>query len=302
MLEAVIILAVLGAVFGAILAIAGRKLYVFVDPRVEQITELLPGANCGSCGFPGCNGLAEAIVTGEIGAFPCVACTKESKVKIAQIMGITEELPLSEEVRRVARLSCAGCKNSGNSDFEYTGITDCHVAAKSLNSPGKCNFGCFGFGTCVRNCPFDAITMGADHRPVFDYAKCRGCGVCVSICPQRALYLADINFSIHLNCNNREQGKKAMLAGDTSCISCGICVRTCPEGAITMQNDDNGCIPVINSAKCTECGLCVEKCPRHALQKLPPIETDFEFCKTPPKEPSGCAACPFSSGCAVRKD
>lgn len=168
MWKSVALVAGLGGMFGAILAVAGRKLAVHTDPRIEEITNLLPGANCGSCGYPGCGGLAEAIVAGRDGVSPCLACSPDSKKKIARIMGFTGDIPLSPDLRKVARVACNGCKENAPKLYNYTGIKDCHLVAKYYGGPGKCNFGCLGFGSCVKMCPFHAISMSENGLPVID--------------------------------------------------------------------------------------------------------------------------------------
>ena len=199
MLNAVLIVAGLGSVFGGMLAFAGRKFAVNIDPRIEKIINLLPGANCGSCGYPGCSGLAEAIVAGRDGVSPCLACSPDAKKEIAQVMGFTGDIPLSADLRKVARLACNGCKENSPKLFKYAGVKDCHLVAKYFGGPGKCNFGCLGFGSCIKMCPFHAISMGDNGLPHIDYTKCSGCGICVRQCPQMVLYLGNASTTIHLD-------------------------------------------------------------------------------------------------------
>ena len=299
MLEAVTLVAVLGALFGLILAFADKKFAVDVDPSIDIVAGLLPGANCGACGYPGCHALAEAIVAGETGIAPCVGCTTEVKQKIAEALGLTKEMPLSKDLRKVARLACNGCEVNAPKTYNYTGVEDCHLAAKTQGGPGKCNFGCLGFGSCVKSCPFQAITMSSNGLPVFDYTKCTGCGVCVAQCPQKVLYLSDANAKIHVKCNNRAKGKAAMTNCSVSCISCGLCAKNCPTKAITMVEDSNGSLPVIDREKCIECGLCVKSCPRHCIHYLEPIKSEIEtMTEQQPLNP-GCANCASRENCGM---
>ena len=301
MLNAIILVAVLGGLFGLILAIANKKLNVVVDPRIEKIANLLPGANCGSCGYAGCHNLAEEIVLGHVGVSPCMACTPENKKAIAQVMGFTGEMPLSPDLRKVARLACNGCKINAPKLYEYKGIKDCHVVAKFFGGPGKCNFGCLGFGSCIKFCPFHAISMGENGLPVIDYEKCTGCGVCVQQCPQMVLYLTNASTRIHLKCNNRDKGKAAMIDCSVSCISCGLCAKNCPVGAITMREDQNGSLPVINYAKCIECGLCVKNCPRHCLHNIDPISNTMPTLVDQHHNKTGCTNCALKESCDAFK-
>ena len=297
MLEAVVFVAAIGGAFGAILAVAGRKLAVEADPRIDAVTALLPGANCGSCGYPGCGGLAEAIVNEGSTAAACMACSPDARQEIARIMGLSESVETGQ--RRVARLACNGCKQNAPTRFEYTGIKSCHVASRFFGGPGKCKFGCRGFGSCVTACPFHAIRMGDHGLPVFDYDKCVGCGLCVKQCPQMVLYLSDADVSIHIQCSNREKGKAAMGDCQVSCISCGLCVRNCPVQASTMQEDANGSLPVIDNAKCTACGICISKCPRHCIHRSNPVSGQFPQVTPAVQAPAGCAACAARESCGM---
>lgn len=297
MLNAVIVVAVLGAIFGLILAVAGKKLAVEADPRIDQIIALLPGANCGSCGFAGCGNMAEAIVSGEApDASKCAACPSENKDKILAIMGKAVEASDGPKIRYIPRLHCNGCTANRKEIKNYQGIHNCYVAAKTLGGPGQCNFGCFGFGACADACSFGALHIGDMGLPEIDYDKCVGCGACVKACPQLLLELVDASKKVFLQCNNREKGKPAMTNCNVSCISCGMCAKNCPKGAITMEDGVNGSIPVIDYDKCVGCGLCVSKCPRHCLVKVEPVT---EATPDAPKKPkaTGCAACAMAKDC-----
>lgn len=301
MFEAVLLVASLGALFGLILAFASRKFATDVDPRIDIVAGLLPGANCGACGYPGCHGLAEAIVSGQTGVSPCVACTPEAKHQIAEVMGLKNEMPLSQELRKVARLACNGCNVNLTKIYEYKGVQDCHLAAKSLGGPGKCNFGCLGFGSCVKSCPFHAIFMSDNGLPIIDYEKCTGCGVCAQQCPQKVLYITDASTKIHIKCNNPAKGKAAMTNCSVSCISCGLCAKNCPTTAITMHEDANGSLPVIDREKCIECGICVKTCPRHCIHYIEPIDNKIPTLSDPKAVTTGCTNCASRETCGLHQ-
>ena len=282
-----------------------EELQAMLDSRDIELTELeetdLNNASGFGRSFARCGGLAEAIVAGRDGVSPCLACSPDSKKKIARIMGFTGDIPLSPDLRKVARVACNGCKENAPKLYNYTGIKDCHLVAKYYGGPGKCNFGCLGFGSCVKMCPFHAISMSENGLPVIDYGKCSGCGICARQCPQMVLYITSASTKIHLKCNNRDKGKAAMVDCSVSCISCGMCAKVCPVQAITMREDANGSLPVIDHSKCIECGLCVQKCPRHCLHKLDPITTEHEHGTVATNKKSNCTSCPLGESCGQKQ-
>ncbi|MDR1193950.1 MAG: RnfABCDGE type electron transport complex subunit B [Peptococcaceae bacterium] len=299
MLYAVIILAVLGAGFGAILAFASKKLAVETDERIEQIIAVLPGANCGACGYPGCAGLAEAIVNAGAPLNACVPGKDKAAAAVAAIMG---QEPVEGKIRSVAQLHCNGTFDNAKAKYEYKGVIDCHLAVTQFGGPSYCNFGCIGLGSCARVCPFGAISIGPNRLPVVDTAACVGCGLCANQCPQKVLTVAPINKRVHIRCNNRDKGKSAREVCGVSCISCGLCEKTCPTGAITMINDQAGSISMIDYEKCVGCGACVEKCPRKCIHLDPPIDPEMAPCEKPAVIESGCQNCPIQANCGVREE
>lgn len=301
MQNAVILVAVLGGLFGLILALAGRKFAVETDPRIDQIVTLLPGANCGACGYAGCGNMAEAIVAGDApDASKCAACPSDNQNAINTIMGKDSDSSGASS-RKIARLACNGCKTNAPRTVDYEGIKDCHVVSKNFGGPGKCNYGCLGLGSCEAACPFHAITMGDNGLPQFDYTKCVGCGICVKQCPQMVLYLVDAGAQIHIMCNNRDKGKAAMVNCKVSCISCGICVKACPVQAITLEDGPNGSLPVIDHDKCISCGLCVTKCPRHCIHSVDAIDLNAPLVLDAAENKSGCTNCALNGSCGSKQ-
>lgn len=268
MIYAIISLAALGAIFGIVLGIADKKFKVEVDPRIDEISKVLPGANCGGCGFPGCSGYAEAIVAGTAPLNACTAGKDEVREQIAEIMGV--EAADAQE-RKVAQLMCNGGKDRAALLYQYEGVQDCHVAATMFKSPKACSYGCIGLGSCVQSCPFGAITLGPDQLPEIDYRICTGCGACVQNCPQHVLQLVGASKLVHVRCSNKEKGKDAKAACEVACIKCKMCEKNCPQGAITVIAEADGSIARIDYEKCTSCGICVTKCPTNALEIILPI-------------------------------
>lgn len=292
MLESVGVLALMGGFFGSVLAVASKKFEVETDERIPEILQVLPGANCGACGFPGCGGLAEAIVEGAAKPNACVVAKADVAEAIAQIMGQVVE---ASEERKVARIKCSCAVQDATKIYEYKGISDCHLAVNLFKGPRNCNFGCFGMGSCARVCPFGAISMNADGLPEINYDLCTGCGVCVDDCPQFLLYLEKISQEVFIGCNNLDRGKPAKDVCSKACISCGICVKMCPEGAIKMNTYKNGgTLPSIDSSKCTQCGTCAERCPSKCIKIYAPIQGQTPI--LPPTQKTGCASCGACAG------
>jgi|SRR5690554_391257 len=255
-IAAVVLLALLGIIFGSGLAVAARKLAVKTDPRVDEIEALLPGANCGACGFPGCRGLAEAIVKGSA---PVDACpVNKEPAPIAKVM----KVEVKASGRRVAKVRCAGGKKEAKERFAYLGVSDCTAAHELAGGPKACEYGCLGLGSCVRACPFSAISINENGLAVVDEEKCTGCGKCVSACPRGLIALLPAGEQATVYCRNMDKGAVVRKICRVGCIGCGICVKQCNAGAITLENN----LAVIDPEKCNQCGRCVEKCPVKAIR------------------------------------
>lgn len=268
MLAAVISLAGMGAAFGVILGIAGKKFAVEVDPRVDAILQVVPGANCGACGMPGCGGYAEAVVDGSVRPQACAPGGASLYEKIAAILG-TEVSDYEE--RQVAQLLCQGGLGQSKMLYKYKGIEDCQSALAAFKGPKACNYGCIRLGSCAKVCPFGAIEFGADGLPVIDYYKCTGCNKCVVECPQNILKLVGVTRQVHVRCVNIDKGKDAKAACSVACIKCKLCEKNCPEDAVHVVPSGSGAVAVIDYEKCTNCGICATRCPTKAIEIIPTI-------------------------------
>lgn len=251
----IIILGSLGIIFGLWLAFAQRIFAVKTNPNIEQIFSLLPGANCGVCGKAGCYGLAEALAKGDVDTI-CPVINSEGKEKIASIIGIEVE----EKTKQIATLLCGGGTNCKDR-FQYQGPEDCNIASLIMGGQKGCIFGCMGFASCEKACPFDAISMGEDNLPRIDPEKCKACKKCVEICPTDVLVLTSVASQYHIRCNSRDKGADVMKVCKVGCIGCGKCVKACPVSAIALKDN----LVAIDYEKCTNCGKCIEVCPTNAI-------------------------------------
>jgi len=267
--NSVVSLSAMGFVFAAGLAIASKKFAVEVDPRQDAILNVLPGANCGGCGFPGCGGLATAIVEGKAPVNGCPVGGASVAEKVADIMGVAAQ----EGVKLVANVHCNGTTEHAVEKAQYLGILDCKAAVIAQSGQKGCTYGCMGFGTCVRACKFDAIYIGADGVAHVDREKCVSCGKCIEACPKSIIEWIPQNQQVYIYCKSREKGKDVKDKCSVGCIGCQMCVKTCPFEAITFENN----LPTIHYDKCKQCNKCVEKCPtktivgRQIKKKVQPV-------------------------------
>lgn len=259
--NSLLILGGMGLVFGVALAVAAKLLAVEHDPKVDMILGVLPGANCGACGYPGCNGLAKAISEEKAPCGSCLVGGSSVAAKIAEIMGVALE---AGDGPKFSRLMCAGGKGIAKDIAEYKGIDTCAAANAVSGGFKACSYGCLGIGSCVRECPFDAMYMGEDGLPKIDDSKCTGCGKCVSICPRKLLALRSAEEPVNVVCCSKAPIPKSKQDCSAVCIGCQICVKNCPTSAISM----NGTVAVIDNSKCTKCGICVQKCPVKCIHNL----------------------------------
>ncbi len=264
----VIAVGAMAMAFGIILAIAAQKFAVKVDPRITQISEALPGANCGGCGYPGCSGYAAAIVTSGAAINLCAPGGADAASKIAEIMGV--EASTAEP--KVAVVMCRGTLAVSGRKFDYDGIRDCRAAVLVNAGPKGCRYGCLGLGSCMEACPFGAIVLTESRIPVVIEEKCVGCGKCVETCPKNIIELVPKSMHVHVFCRNEEKGGKAKKSCKAACIACKKCEKECKFDAIHVVNN----LARIDYDKCKACAKCVLVCPQDALANLRPVRKILE--------------------------
>lgn len=246
-----------GLFIGVFLGVAGKKFAIEVDEKEAQILELLPGNNCGGCGYAGCAALAAAIAKGEAPANQCPVGGPAVAALLAGVLG--EEA--GESVRKIAFVKCAGTCDKAKQAYEYTGIEDCVIASNMQNGgPKGCSYGCMGFGSCVKACPFDAIHV-VDGIAVVDKEACKACGKCVAACPKHLIELVPYEQKHLVQCNSKDKGKDVMSVCTSGCIGCKMCEKLCGVAAVTVEDN----IAHIDYDKCVDCGRCAEKCPKKII-------------------------------------
>lgn len=256
-LIAAAIVGIVGIFVGLFLGVAGIKFKVEVDEKEEAVFAALPGNNCGGCGFAGCSGLAAAIAKGEAPVNACPVGGEPVGQKIAEIMGVEA----GGSKRMVAFVHCKGDCDKAVTNYEYTGAEDCRMMEfVPGGGPKACNSGCMGYGSCVKECPFDAISI-VNGVAVVDKEKCKACGKCVAVCPKNLISLIPYEAYQVVACSSTDKGPVTMKACQVGCIGCGICVKNCPVDAITVTDFH----AVIDQEKCLGCGLCERMCPKKAI-------------------------------------
>jgi electron transport complex protein RnfB len=239
------------------LVVANQKLYVYEDPRIDVVEDMLPHANCGACGFPGCRPFAESLVSGVSLPGKCTVSSDEGRVAIANYLGVS----LGAEEKQVARLACAGGTNVARNRAQYQGLDSCQAASLVSGGGKGCFWGCLGHGDCEKVCDFDAITMNEFSLPVVDLEKCTACGDCVEICPKDLFSLQPISHRLWVNCKNLEQGDDILEECQVGCTACGKCAMDAPGKLIEMVNN----LPVVNYDENHKNQDPIQRCPTGAI-------------------------------------
>ncbi|MDE3052504.1 MAG: 4Fe-4S dicluster domain-containing protein [Gemmatimonadota bacterium] len=257
-LHAILILGGVGLVFGVFIAMANRQLWVWEDPRIDIVTQMLPNANCGACGHPGCRAFAEGAVAGAIAPSECTVASDSVHKQIADFLGVDA----GSAARRVARVLCAGGTDVARAQAEYRGLPTCEAAAAVAGGGKGCAWGCLGLADCERACTFDAIHMSATGLPVVDVERCTACGDCVDACPKGLFTLLPLDAHLLVQCRNLINGDDALEECRAACTACGKCVQDAAPGLVSVASG----VAVVDYDKIDlEERQAVDRCPTGAI-------------------------------------
>lgn len=256
----VISLGGLGVTFGVLLGYASKKFATEVDPMIPLVRDALPGANCGGCGYAGCDALAKAMVEGVATPNACPVGGAEAAKKIGEILGLAVE----EGEKTVAFVKCNGTCDKATEKYNYYGVMDCQSAAIISGGGSKaCSYGCLGLGSCVKVCEFGALSVH-NGVAIVDEEKCTSCGMCVGACPKGLINIVPQEKKVRVMCNSKEKGKEVKDSCTVGCIGCTLCVKACEYDAMEFSNN----LANVKYDKCTQCNACAEKCPTKAIKSV----------------------------------
>ncbi len=255
----VLIFVLISIAFGLLLGFANDKFKVEVDERIPLVRECLPSANCGGCGYAGCDAYASAIVNEGAKTTKCLPGGQVCIDKISQIMGVKNE----KIEPQVAFVQCNGTEDNTKAKFIYQGIVDCnHAMVMPGKGPKVCEYSCVGYGNCVKVCAFGAITI-KNNVAVIDEEKCTACGTCVNTCPKGIIKLLPKKSKVRIRCSSKAKGKDVISSCFVGCIGCSLCEKTCKTRTEAIMIKDN--LPTFDYDKCNSCTACAEKCPKKSI-------------------------------------
>lgn len=257
----VIVVCLIALALGVGLAIASIVMAVPVDKKAQEIQEVLPGANCGACGFSGCSGYASALSEGNTSKTSlCAPGGADVAKQIAEIMGVSADNTAVQS----AVVMCRGTDKNTDTKLLYSGAKTCKMASQLYGGPQLCSYGCIGFGDCAAACPYGAISV-CEGVALVNPQLCRGCKICVSTCPKGIIKLMPVNEQkAGVMCSNQDKGAQTRKACDVGCIGCMKCVKACEYDAVKVENS----LARVDVKKCTACGKCAEECPTKAINML----------------------------------
>ncbi len=255
-LTAVIIVSAIGLIAGVILTVASKIFAVPSNELQEKVREALPGANCGACGYSGCDGYAAAVASGEAKPDLCTVGGEKTAKEIGEALGI--EVIAKE--KNIAVVRCSGTNSACGKRFEYVGVKSCSAANLLHGGDTLCEFGCLGYGDCMNACEYGAVSV-VDGLARINPELCTGCTKCSQRCPRSLIMMRPYSKSHTVGCQSKLKGAVQRKICTAGCIGCGKCTKVCPTEAISLKEN----LARIDTAKCTDCGACKEACPTHCI-------------------------------------
>lgn len=260
-LNAALIVAGIGLIIGIVLAIASCIMAVPKDEKVEALTKALPGANCGACGYSGCEGYAKALASGETTPGKCSPGGEATASELARILGVAA----TSVEKKTALVHCKGSCDNTEDKMLYQGISSCKAAMQLHSGSSKCKYGCLGLGDCERVCPYGAISVCNGVAKV-DSSLCKGCSLCVNACPKSLISFVSLKEQAVVRCMNKQKGAEARKICKGACIGCKKCEKVCEAGAVEVKNF----LAYVDAQKCTGCMKCVDACPEGSITPFIP--------------------------------
>ncbi|WP_446899108.1 RnfABCDGE type electron transport complex subunit B [Clostridium sp. LBM24168] len=259
-----VVMTATGIIFGVILGYANKRFAIESNPLIDLVEEELPKGQCGGCGYAGCRAYAEAVVLDkDVPPNLCVPGKAAVAEAVAKLTGKSAEAIEP----KVAHIMCKGNFQNATRKYDYVGVKDCAAANLLQGGPKSCEYGCIGFGTCVKNCPFGAMMMGPNGLPLVDTDMCVGCGKCESVCPKKVISLIPLGAKVEIECNSKDKGAKVRKNCKVGCLGCGMCARNCDHNAIKVVDN----LAVVDTHICiNECSeeKCLTKCPTGAIKYI----------------------------------
>ncbi len=295
MLEAIISLSGLGLVAGVGLGIASKVFAVVIDPKVAAVEEALLGTNCGACGYPGCSGLANAIVDGEAAVTDCLPGGEDVAIAIAAVMGVDAEMKEKE----VALVLCKGGDRDAKVKFEYHGVKDCWAAMQVGGGFKSCGYGCLGLGSCYKACSYGAIEITEDRLAIIIPEKCTGCTLCVAACPKNIIKMVPESQRVHVLCSSHDKGPVTKKACSVGCIGCTLCTKK----TTNMTMDKN--LAIVDYSTLDNVHDSVDVCPTNTISdfnEAHPLKRLKKEKKKPAKKAVKPAAKPAATASSERAE
>lgn len=260
MLTPILLVVAIGFVCAGILTIASKVFFVPVDETFALLRAELPGANCGACGYAGCDDYANALTADHsVSCSKCPVGGEDVAAKLAEILGV--EAAAAD--KQVAVVRCNGTKEAAKTIMEYKGMQTCASAKQFFGGLSACPYGCMGLGDCVAACDYDAIHI-CDGVAVVNREKCVGCGVCAKTCPNAVIAIQSAKNTVVVQCKSEAKGAETRKSCENGCIGCMKCQKICKFEAITVENN----LARIDPEKCKNCGLCAKECPTGAINNM----------------------------------